>query len=507
MSSEDTCIPGFSDMVSLVTGTASCTQCEEDNWIEIKATDKDTGEPIPNLLYTIFDTSLEELASGVLDENGEARHEIPVENIEVIVLFGTDEAIEKAIEQIETLQTKQALQDNAVSEWRGIPAGLDEQGFNQAYDRIVSENSDYGETNDSFLETISKLSPASQALDAMSSAYDFVSSGFNLNYMYDKNRRQNFEEYQIATNARQATDGESFLGGTDQGLSFGFSEEIMAGLDSLLSDRTYEELLEERRQLQRAQQTANPNWYIGGEIAGTVPTIFIPVGGAAAAGARGATTAGRAALQGATRALPAGVGLGGLSGFGHGEGLEDRLCGALEGAVIGGALSFLLSGAGVLIARSASKAKIWVRFRRARAFPKESGDPARRVMGPARQSHPEELAQMKAEMEAAGVKIREIPGRTDMAYSPGRLGKPGELIMDPDASYAAWKHEYTHFLQDKNSGWRGIESLLDKNTRWRWEQEAYAAEMSVVRRAGHMDLIEEIMSLRTEEWNRIFRGQ
>ena len=171
-----------------------------------------------------------------------------------------------------------------------------------------------------------------------------------------------------------------------------------------------------------------------------------------------------------------------------------RAAGEFGGGMAGGYLG--MRGAQSLTGRSPS----------VRPFQKGDTDPARRVMGPARQSHPDELAAMRADMRRSGVKINERPGRGDMAYMPNsKSGKPGTLTMDPDASYAAWRHEYRHFTDDRASGFQGMKALLDNNTRWRWEQAAYADEMSVLRRAGHHDVVPEVMRLRTGEWNNIFR--
>ena len=67
-------------------------------------------------------------------------------------------------------------------------------------------------------------------------------------------------------------------------------------------------------------------------------------------------------------------------------------------------------------------------------------DPARDVLGPASVSHPDEIAQMQKTLTDAGVEVIERPGA--MAYSPGLSpGQPGQMIIDPDASYSAWLHE------------------------------------------------------------------
>lgn len=158
------------------------------------------------------------------------------------------------------------------------------------------------------------------------------------------------------TGARAASRWESVGGGAGQGVSFGFGEEGMAQLDSWSSGRSYEASVAARRQIMEAQRIANPGHFIGGEIAGAVPTIFVPVGGAAANAAR----AGRG-VTGAMRAGGAtGAATGGLYGAGTDEGgVIDRLDGAAYGALGGGLAGAVLSGAGVLIARGVSRTRIW----------------------------------------------------------------------------------------------------------------------------------------------------
>ncbi|GFE51947.1 hypothetical protein So717_37000 [Roseobacter cerasinus] len=474
-----------------------CEDCP-DNWVEAGAVDDSTGQPLPGIGYRIYDmASGDRVASGVLNDEGlSPRHYIPVPVTQLYVIFGTDAAMDEAEEQIGARQRDHALQQDAVSEWRGIPAGLDEQGFNQAYDQIAREAGRYEKPSAGLFEG---------AGYGANMLWDYVSSGFDsqhmLNELYLDDRRRNFEQYELATNARQASDAESFFGGGGQGLTFGFGEEGMARLETLFSDRSYEELVAERRQLMNAERLANPNWFVGGELAGAVPTIFVPAGGAAANAAR----AGQGVRGAVTAGARTGAATGGLSGAGHDEGgVLDRLDGAALGAATGGLAGAVLSGAGVLIARGIAKTRIMGRIPRSSAFMKDA-DPARRVMGPATRSHPNEIAAMKAELEKAGVEVIERPGA--MAYGPsGSGGKPGQFIIDPDASYSAWSHEYQHFLQDRASGWQGMRILTDKNVRWAWEQEAFAVEKSMMRRLGHTSVLEELDELQTLEWQRIFKG-
>lgn len=79
-------------------------------------------------------------------------------------------------------------------------------------------------------------------------------------------------------------------------------------------------------------------------------------------------------------------------------------------------------------------------------------DPVFAVLGLASKSHPTEIAEMMAELEKDSVEVVRRKGA--LAYSPGlRPGQPGQMIVDPDASYSAWLHEFQHTMDDKAIGW------------------------------------------------------
>lgn len=131
------------------------------------------------------------------------------------------------------------------------------------------------------------------------------------------------------------------------------------------------------------------------------------------------------------------------------------------------------------------------------------GDPARRVMGAATRSHPEEIARMRKAMEEAGVEVRERSGA--MAYAPGlRKGDPGQFVIDPDASFSAWTHEYQHFLDDQAAGWGGMRDLFDNDLRWAREQAAYGKEIEMAEKAGHHDVADELRQLQEAERMHIY---
>ena len=107
-------------------------------------------------------------------------------------------------------------------------------------------------------------------------------------------------------------------------------------------------------------------------------------------------------------------------------------------------------------------------------------DPARQVTGPGRLSNPAEVENIRNSIQALGVEIIERPG--SLGYGPGlSAGQPGQLFIDPDASYSAWLHEYQHVLDDQAAGWSGFRVLEDVDTVWQREQSAYNREIAFMR--------------------------
>lgn len=135
-----------------------------------------------------------------------------------------------------------------------------------------------------------------------------------------------------------------------QGLTFGFGDEIEAGVKSLAKGTSYEdEVRLARAKLDKFRET-NPYLAYGTEIvASAVPTIATGgTGMLARLGAKaGLTSAGKiGAVSGATY------------GAGVGEDAESRLKGAVGGAVLGGAVS---KGADVLLPKTSELAKKFIK--------------------------------------------------------------------------------------------------------------------------------------------------
>ena len=122
-----------------------------------------------------------------------------------------------------------------------------------------------------------------------------------------------------------------------QGLALGFGDEIEAGIRSLGSDRSYNEIRDELRGDIEAWQTENPKMALASELGGGLLTGVL--GGAKVLGAKalqhGAKTMGKMALLGGAE--------GAASGYGHS--IRDDIAGNAQDAALGGLLGGAVGGA------------------------------------------------------------------------------------------------------------------------------------------------------------------
>jgi hypothetical protein len=118
--------------------------------------------------------------------------------------------------------------------------------------------------------------------------------------------------------------------GAVQGLSLGFADEITGALESAFTKKTYTQARDESRAAYKEAKDEHPLAFGVGELGGGLATLLVP-GLNAAKGAKLATQAGKAALQGA------------ISGAGASE--ADDLGGVVSDAAGGAALGAGLQGA------------------------------------------------------------------------------------------------------------------------------------------------------------------
>lgn len=137
-------------------------------------------------------------------------------------------------------------------------------------------------------------------------------------------------------NREAAYSRSSILDPIMQGATLGFSDEIMGGLGGVISTAAgqgfepgYQKLRDATRQSLDVYRQRNPGKALAGEVAGSLATAAIPVGGAVAEGAN----LGARILNG----IKTGALFGGIYGAGSADGgVADRAAGATEGAIAGG---------------------------------------------------------------------------------------------------------------------------------------------------------------------------
>ena len=197
------------------------------NWVDVIAIDEATGEPMANVPYKVFDASTEaEIASGTTDgSNVPQTHCIDDDVREVLVIFGTDDAISEAQTTAQEMRDAMAMQAQQQAEWNGIPGGLSRDQFREAYLNLVYARGRLIDPNISILR---------KSLIGWGAIFDHVWSGSEIanREFVELNIQLCWEEYQLVTGGREATRGESFGGGVGQGLTFGFGEEMAAFIDS-----------------------------------------------------------------------------------------------------------------------------------------------------------------------------------------------------------------------------------------------------------------------------------
>ena len=125
-------------------------------------------------------------------------------------------------------------------------------------------------------------------------------------------------------------------------------------------------------------------------------------------------------------------------------------------------------------------------------------DPMREVTGIGLESNLREIKRLIEDVTSSGTELEYRDGT--MCYEPGLCkGIPGRIVIDPEASYSAWIHEYTHFLDDRKDGFLGMRVLEDCAKCIEREVHAYDVEIQLAEKAGRPDIIERLEELKRAE--------
>ncbi|MEM9546674.1 MAG: hypothetical protein AAGA77_11920 [Bacteroidota bacterium] len=131
-----------------------------------------------------------------------------------------------------------------------------------------------------------------------------------------------------------------------------------------------------------------------------------------------------------------------------------------------------------------------------------AGDPVKNILGSGKVNNTTEWNQLIGEIEAAGGQVTFRSG--DIAYAPGlKKGEPGQLIIDPDASITALRHEHRHFLDDQAAGFKGFEGVFDPNFRVTTEYNAYKLEIEEMLNMGQTSVANQLKTNFQNEVNDI----
>ncbi|NOV01566.1 hypothetical protein [Paenibacillus planticolens] len=125
-------------------------------------------------------------------------------------------------------------------------------------------------------------------------------------------------------------------------------------------------------------------------------------------------------------------------------------------------------------------------------------DPFRDVFGAGLKSHPEEWNKLIEDLKDSGVEV--IYRNDAMGYGPLKKGQPGQILMDPEASMSALRHEYSHFLEAQKKGFpSAAESYQDWEGRITDEFKAYSIEIEEAKRLGLDNVVKQIQKNFEEE--------
>ena len=135
-------------------------------------------------------------------------------------------------------------------------------------------------------------------------------------------------------------------------------------------------------------------------------------------------------------------------------------------------------------------------------------DPLREVMGSAYDNNRDELFAIIDNLETIGIEVDISDTNRSMGYQPSisvTENNPGRIKMDREASISAWKHENQHAEDDKASGWKGMDILINHpEERYQWEVRAYAEEIKIAKSLGRQDMVQRLEQLLEKERRAIF---
>lgn len=129
---------------------------------------------------------------------------------------------------------------------------------------------------------------------------------------------------------------------------------------------------------------------------------------------------------------------------------------------------------------------------------RKGADPLGEEFGPGRISNTKEWQIILDDLQNQGVEIVHREGV--MGYSPAK-GKPGQLVIDDNASYGALLNEKQHYLDDLKQGFPGMEYHFQTKNRLKMELNAYMEEIHLAESLGRKDIANSLFENYMSERN------
>lgn len=129
---------------------------------------------------------------------------------------------------------------------------------------------------------------------------------------------------------------------------------------------------------------------------------------------------------------------------------------------------------------------------------RKGADPLGEEFGPGRISNTKEWQIILDDLQNQGVEIVHREGV--MGYSPAK-GKPGQLVIDDNASYGALLHEKQHYLDDLKQGFPGMKYHFQTKNRLKMELNAYMEEIHLAESLGRKDIANSLFENYMSERN------
>lgn len=132
-------------------------------------------------------------------------------------------------------------------------------------------------------------------------------------------------------------------------------------------------------------------------------------------------------------------------------------------------------------------------------------DPAKKILGPGKNSHPKEWDQTIENFINNEVEVV-IKNNGTMGYAPKTDFRKPQVNIDAKSSYSALMHEEQHYIDDLANGFPGAKFNFQTKNRLKLEFNAYMREIKIAEKMGNKKLANQLFENYIKERNQIIFG-